>query len=91
MHCALPPDKNCQLEIRSLHLLAQGRQVGLVLQGQPHGFNLLRFAVGQVQQGAVFDFAILAIGLTEQDAAMGGLSFLGSGDDLGDIHDFDYS
>jgi hypothetical protein len=53
----------------------RGEQCGesaFVLEGESDRFDLLRRAVGEVAQGAVFDLAVLAEGIAQQDPGVGG-------------------
>ena len=66
----------------------QNGEVVLVLQSQADRCHFLGCAVGEVRNGPIFDLASLAVGLTQEDTAVG--SAIGSNARrLGDIHNYD--
>jgi hypothetical protein len=55
--------------------------IKLPAQGATESFDARRIPVGEIGQGAIFDFAVFAVGLTQEDS--GGRFAIGDG---GDVH-----
>ena len=74
-HMVEHPDRTKAKALAQLEGTLTGRleriEILLVFESQFNGLNLLLRTGGEIGDGAVFDFAILTKGLTEEDALIG--------------------